>query len=195
MNEHAERVTTTLNLLRKAGACEPRYAHLVRALGGVSFDHDAPINLLTILELNGADDCLWALSATAENCDKVARLMAADFAESVLHLYETQYSDDDRPRKAIQAARDLALGHITAAAAYAAANAADYAAAYAASDAAYDASYAASYDASADAAAYAAAYAAARGAARGAARAAAYAAAYSAYDDFKERVLREYLLP
>ena len=76
-------LTTTLNRLRAAGACESRYAHLLRALGGTSLDHDAPINLLTILEHNGTEDCLWALCATAENCDQVARLMAADFAEAV----------------------------------------------------------------------------------------------------------------
>ena len=63
-------LTTTLNRLRAAGACESRYAHLLRALGGTSVDHDAPINLLTILEHNGMDDCLWALCATAENCDQ-----------------------------------------------------------------------------------------------------------------------------
>jgi len=110
------KLTTTLNRLRAAGACESRYAHLLRALGGTSFDHDAPINLLTILEHNGAEDCIWALSATAENCEQVARLMAADFAEAVLPLYESQYPHDNRPRTAIEAARRFARGEITAAA-------------------------------------------------------------------------------
>ena len=59
------KLTTTLNRLRAAGACESRYAHLLRALGGTSFDHDAPINLLTILEHNGVDDFLWTLGSTA----------------------------------------------------------------------------------------------------------------------------------
>ena len=48
----------------EAHACAPRYEHLLRCLGGPSIDHDAPINLLTILEYNGVDDCLWALRAT-----------------------------------------------------------------------------------------------------------------------------------
>ena len=109
------KLTTTLNRLRAAGACESRYAHLLRALGGTSFDHDAPINLLTILEHNGVDDCLWALCATAENCDQVARLMAADFAEAVLPLYELRYPNDLRPRSAIESARRFARGEITAA--------------------------------------------------------------------------------
>src|SRR5579872_851256 len=88
--DHAQRLTTTLNRLKAAGACAPRYEHLVRCLGGVSFDHDSPINLLTILEHNGTEDCLWALCATAENCDTVARLMAADFAEAVLPIFERE---------------------------------------------------------------------------------------------------------
>ena len=54
-------LTTTLSRLKAEGACRERYEHLVRALGGVTFDHDAPINLLAILEHNGQDDCLWAL--------------------------------------------------------------------------------------------------------------------------------------
>src|SRR5690349_7937743 len=71
--KYAQRLTTSLNLLRKAGACESRYRVLLKALGGVSFDHDEPINLLTILDLNGTEDCIWALCATAENCDTIAR--------------------------------------------------------------------------------------------------------------------------
>ena len=137
---------TTLNRLQAAGACAGRYAVLLASLGGPSFDHDAPINLLTILESNGVDDCLWALCATAENCDQVAWLMAADCAELVLPTFERQYPDDRRPRAAIEAARGFALGTVTStalAAAWAAARAAASAAAMAASAAASDADWAA----------------------------------------------------
>ena len=113
--DHAQRLTTTLNRLKGAEACADRYKFLVKGLGGGEFDHDAPINLLTILDLNGVDDCLWALCATIENSDTVSRLMAADFAESVLHLYEKSYPEDKRPRLAIEAARKYALGDIGAA--------------------------------------------------------------------------------
>ena len=81
--------------------------------------------------------------------DKTLRLFAADCAEHVLGIYERVCPKDDRPRKAIQAARDFANGLIDRNAAHAAANAA-----YSAAEAAYAASYAASY------AAYAASYAA-----------------------------------
>ena len=58
-------ITTTLNRLKAAGACASRYEHLVRALGGVTVDHDAPINALTILAHNGAPDVEWLLNSTA----------------------------------------------------------------------------------------------------------------------------------
>jgi len=104
-------LTTTFRLLRKAGACETRYKALRKSLRGVK---DAePINLLTILEVLNLDDALWALRATKENCDKVARLMAADFAEEVLPLWHKRYPSDTRPAEAIQAARDFANGAIT----------------------------------------------------------------------------------
>ena len=61
-------LTTTLNLLKAAGACTDRYEHLLQCLGGPSFDHDTPINLLTILELNGLADTEWCLlNATVED--------------------------------------------------------------------------------------------------------------------------------
>ena len=100
-------LTTTFTLLRKASACKPRYEFLREALSREEYGDDTPINLLTILETNGLDDALWALSATAENCDKVARLMAADFAEKVLPIWQ-KYSEDKSPELAIKAARDFA---------------------------------------------------------------------------------------
>jgi hypothetical protein len=94
--------------------------------------------------------------------------MAADFAESVLPLYERDYPGDARPRAAIRAARDYAHGRIGAAArdaagaaAWAAGDAAGDAgdaagaagaAAGAAGDAAWDAAWDAAGDAAGDAA-------------------------------------------
>jgi hypothetical protein len=117
----------------------------VRALGGVGFDPDAPINLLRILELNGIYDCIWSLRATEQNCETIKRLFAADCAESVLHIYEDQYPGDDRPRLAIEAARRFAVGEIDASArdAIAIRAAAKYAAAGAIRAAARDAAWAA----------------------------------------------------
>ena len=61
-----------------------------------------------------------------------SRLFACDCAEHVLPLYEEQYPEDDRPRRAIETARRYAIGEATAddlAAAGAAARAASWEAA------------------------------------------------------------------
>jgi hypothetical protein len=194
------KLTTTLNRLKQAAACTSRYEHLVRALGGISFDHDAPINLLTILAHNGTEDCLWALCATEQNCDTVARLMAADFVEAALPLYESKYPGDARPRQAIEAARAFARGEINTdqlaaagAAAWAAAGAAAAAAAWAAARAA---ALAAALAAGAAAGAAARAAALAAGAAAGAAALAAAlaaGAAAGAAGDAQADIIRKYL--
>ena len=111
------------------------------------------------------------------------RLLACDYAEHVLTIFERTNSEDKRPRTAIETARKYVRGEATLqdlhAAAYAAANAA-YAAAYvaAAAYAADVAAYAAAnaYADAANAAAYAAAAAYADAAAAYAADVAAYAA-------------------
>jgi len=80
-------ITTTLNRLKAAGACRDRYEYLVKALGGVSFDHDAPINALTILEHNGIADVEWLLASSAPVEDpaqalaEYERVMAPAWAE------------------------------------------------------------------------------------------------------------------
>ncbi len=73
--------------------------------------------------------------------ERTALLFAADCAEHVLDIFEKKYPADDRPRKAIQATRDFALGKIGAAAMAAARDAAWAAAGDAAGDAAWDAAW------------------------------------------------------
>ena len=159
------KLTTTLNQLKLKGACGQQvgsgkgYDKLSTFLGP-DYGKTTPIDILTILESNGFDDAVWSLRATVEPSDSVKRLIAADFAESVLHIFESKRPGDLRPRQAIQAARDFANGVITAEqmeiakrAADAAAAAADYAvdiayavaAAAAAADYAVDVDYAADY--------------------------------------------------
>ncbi len=100
--------------------------------------------------------------------ESTARLFAADCAEHVLPIFEEQYPSDDRPRKAIEAARAFARGEIDAAAGAAA-------------------------GAAARAAARAAAGAAAGAAAWAAARAAAWDAAGAAEQEWQRKRLLEYL--
>jgi len=135
-----------------------------------------------------ADNLDWANWLIVRVMNKKQKVQYAIFAaEQVIDIYEKKYPTDDRPRKAIEAAKEY-LAHpsvknktaadaaVYAAAAYAAdaADADAYAAAAAAAAAAY-AAYAADADAYAAAAAAYAAYAADADAY------AAYAAAYAAY--------------
>jgi hypothetical protein len=101
--------------------------------------------------------------------ERTLRHFAADCAEEVLPTFERERPDDDRPRKAIEAARNFAAGKISAAARDAARAAARDAAAAGAAAGAAARDAAAAWDA-----AGAAAGAAARDAARAADRAAAW---------------------
>lgn len=98
-------IYTTLNKIKQHNPCPDGWDKLLKFLNKTEAD-DEPLNLLTILESNGAHDCVWAFRTT-ENCP-VYRLIAADFAGSVLHIFEEKYPDDNRPRLAIQSARDYA---------------------------------------------------------------------------------------
>ena len=167
--------------LKSLSPCEDRYKHYLENYKDWSGSLE---QFLDLPELT-YDDKRWVFVRSIDKSK--LRLVAADFAERVLHIFESKYPNDDRPRKAIEAARngnaaaadyaDYAAAY-TADAASAAANAASVAA-NAASVAAYGAdvaAYAAAADYAAAAAARAAAYAAAYGAAD-----AAYAAADAAY--------------
>ena len=192
-----EKVTFTVTLaeLRKQGACVSGYNKLVCSLSGqeynsdrdiyIRFAHKEPINLLHILESNGADDCLWALRAVKHpDRDKIARYIACDCADSVLHIFEQERPDDTRPREAIAVARKFANGEATETERAAAGAAAWTAAGAAAGAAARDAARAAARDA-ARAAAGAAAWTAARDAARAAAR--------DAARDAQSTIIKSYL--
>jgi hypothetical protein len=114
------------------------------------------------------------------------RLFAADCAGDVLYLFEEELPGDDRPRRAIEAARAYARGEVGAAARDAAGAAAWAAAGAAAGTAARAAAWAAAgtaaRDAAGDAAGYAAGYAAWAAAGAAAATAAGDAAATAAWD-------------
>lgn len=178
-------LVTSLYRLRKFDACDGRYAHLKEKLGP-KWDDKAPINLLDILKHNGTADCLWALCTTVKHPegDRVMRLMAADFAEAVLPIFEKDHPADDRPRKAIEAARKYANGEIADQERTAAWYAAWAAARDAIGDAAGDAAWTA---------ARAAAWATAGDAAWTAAWTAAQAAAWATAGDEQAKIIRKYL--
>ena len=145
-----------------AGISDPR---VFEAEGDVVVSDSLKVGCFTLTTTKEISAPAWVGSAV-EN--RVRVLFAVLCAESVLHLFEEKYPNDDRPRNAIEAARNyIGTNEYDAANAANAANAAD-AAAYAAGAA------------NATNAAYAAAYAAGAVNAANAANAAAYAAVNAA---------------
>ena len=136
------KLTTTLNKIRACSPCASGWQTLLKHVGK-DFDPDAEINLLTILESNGVADALWTLRATDQDSKRVASQLAIEFAATTLPIFEKRRPNDERPRKAIQAARDyldgkISLEELRSCRSHAAAAAdATYDAAYAAADAAY----------------------------------------------------------
>jgi len=164
------KLTTTLNLLRKKGASPASMKMLIGHIGE-DYGEDKPINLLTILESNCVNHFFWSMRATEQNFSDVRPTLlniVCDIAESVLHIFESAYPGDGRPRGAIAAARKVAENDTeenrkaAAKSAYAADAAASgaYAYAYAAAKSAYAAYAAAACAAYAAYAAADAAYAA-----------------------------------
>ena len=144
-------LTTSFALLHAAGACSGRYKFLARALGGIrAYGRTTEIPLSRILEANGLDDALWALSAVPaeqeQNRDRLARLFACWCVRQVWHLLT-----DPRSRAVVETAERYAVGEATgeelAVARDAAGDAAWDAARDAAGDAARDAAWAAAWDA------------------------------------------------
>ncbi len=127
-------LTTTLLEIEAKDPCASGWKKLLQGLNKEKAD-DEPLTIKTILGINGIEDAVWALCVFdyKDYC-----LFNADVAESVLHIFEKRHPNNDRPRKAIAAARDYHAGRITqeelSTAAYVA-SAADVAAADAAADA------------------------------------------------------------
>ena len=92
------------------------------------------------------------MSTIDDLTEQEQRLIAADFAERVLPIFEAHYPDDDRSRKAIEAARAYARGEITKEQLSAAESAAWSAAMSTARADAGDAAWAAAWAAAGDAA-------------------------------------------
>ena len=174
----------TKNYLKTLSPCEDRYKHYLEHYKDFEGTLDAFLDLSELTH----DDKKWVFVRSIDKSK--LRLIAADFAERVLHIFESKYPNDDSPRKAIEAAIN---GDVTTARA----DAYD-AAAYAAYDAAYAAAYAADAaaacaDAAADAADAARAAAdAARAAATYAADADAYAAARKDEEKAQIEIMKKY---
>ena len=177
------KISTNKKELIKLNACSKGLDTFVEKFG------DDEAMLSQCLDNNGWDDVWWLMSESYEQFSdsqkKDIRLLACDYADTCLHLFEIKHPDDNRPRLAIKASRDFANGlidDVARAAAWAAAWGAEAAAETAARAAAEAAARAAAGYAAGSAAGSAAGYAAgsAAGYAAGSAAGAAGSAAGSA---------------
>jgi hypothetical protein len=110
---------TTFRLAREAGACKDPYRKYAKHVGGVTkYGKDTPIKLIDILQVLGAEDTYWCFGCVLPEEEgvrnKLSRLLACDFAEHVLPIYERAYPNDKRPRQAIETSRRYTYGHATA---------------------------------------------------------------------------------
>jgi len=101
---------TTLREILKHDPC---LSGLKKLLNGLKYSNpvtedekDLPIKTLFIFENNGYEDCLWSLRCFSGSANWYR--FKADIAESVLKYFEKKYPDDNRPRLAIEASRNLA---------------------------------------------------------------------------------------
>jgi hypothetical protein len=92
---------TTLTKIKQYSPCTEGWAKLLLFLNKTEAD-DEELLIKTILESNGVKDAIWALRAV-EGYDREIRIMACDFAESVVHL-----ANDDRSVNAIAVSRKYA---------------------------------------------------------------------------------------
>jgi len=162
-------VTITLETIKSFNPCEDGLENFIKHHKDFS---GSPLDLLELGNVSVSDK-FWLLFRDEFIPENDLHEIACKFAESVLHIYEEQYPNDQRPLQAIEAKRKFIKGLITRDELDAARDELD-AARYAARDAAWAAAWAAR------AAAWAARYAA-RDAARAAAGAARYAARSARY--------------
>jgi len=105
---------TTFRKAKEAGACSLEYNKMAEALGGVKeYGADTPVPLDKVLDICGLDAALWCLCCVIEPADKEIRLLACDFAEHTLSIFEEKYPNNKRPRQTIEISRKFAEGETT----------------------------------------------------------------------------------
>src|SRR4030065_2640175 len=120
-------IYTTLNKIRAHGPGENGWLKLLKHLGKMEAD-DEPLLLLTVLNSNGAEDCLWCLRSVPEH-DREWRLFAVWCARKAQQLMTDPRSTAaldvvERFANGEATAEELAAARVAAGAAWAAAKAA-----------------------------------------------------------------------
>ena len=105
---------TTFAKAKEAKACFKSYRKFAKFKGGIrKWGKDTPFGLDEVLDVCGLEDALWCLRIVIEPADKEIRLLACDYAEHVLPIFEIKYPKDKRPRQAIETSRRFAVGEAT----------------------------------------------------------------------------------
>jgi len=87
---------TTFRRAKEANACESSYRRYAKHVEGIArYGVEKQIPLTDIADFLGIEDALWCLCCTQDQvkADLVARILAADFADHVLHIFEEKYPD------------------------------------------------------------------------------------------------------
>jgi hypothetical protein len=82
-------ICTTLNKIRAYTPCSDEWKKLLAGLNKTNPD-DEPLPMVTILDLNGLEDALWALRTT--DCEREELLLAVAYARQVQHLMTDERS-------------------------------------------------------------------------------------------------------
>lgn len=98
-------MTLTLNDIKSKSPCTDGYQKLLKSFDKTSSD-DTKVSIQHLLQSNGIDDTLWVIYNCIPDRIMDKRNMCADFAESVLHIFEEKYPADKRPRQAIEICRE-----------------------------------------------------------------------------------------
>ena len=107
---------TTRQILRASKPCADGWAKLLKNLP-TDNRYKTPILFSHILKVNGLYDTLWALRSVMpeqeRERDREARLLACEYAQDVLYIFEAKYRDNYFPRMCLEVARKFALGQAT----------------------------------------------------------------------------------
>jgi hypothetical protein len=90
----------TLETIKALKPCKDRLDNYVKHYSEKSFTHSQFMGLKNITQ----EDKIWAALRLIPQAK--LRFAAADIAESVLDIYEAKYPNDNKPRLAIEAARN-----------------------------------------------------------------------------------------
>jgi hypothetical protein len=90
----------TLETIKALKPCKDRLDNYVKHYSEKSFTHGQFMGLKNITQ----EDKIWVALRLIPQAK--LRFAAADIAESVLDIYEAKYPNDNRPRLAIEAARN-----------------------------------------------------------------------------------------